>query len=74
MEFDVYVYLPENNKYVIYTPKGGTFYTRQKDRLLEKGVQRMHLKKESIGDVKRYRAQNYLNDKISQYKNRSLAA
>ncbi|MGE3757908.1 MAG: hypothetical protein AB7H97_09130 [Pseudobdellovibrionaceae bacterium] len=71
MEFDVYVYLPENNKYVLYTPKGGTFYSKQKDRLVEKGVNRMHLKKESVVDVKRYRAQNYLNDKISQYKNKA---
>lgn len=74
MEFDVYVYLPENNKYVLYTPKGGTFYERQKDRLTGKGVQRMHLKKESMGDVKRYRAQNYLNDKIAEFKNKSKKA
>lgn len=70
MEFDVFVYMPANNKYLLYTPKGGTFYEHQKDRLIAKGISKMHLKKESVSDVKRYRAQNYLNDKISEYSQR----
>ncbi len=68
LEFDLYMYMPENNKYLLYTPQGKPLYGQQKGRLLEKGVTHMHLRKESIGDVKKYRAQNYLNEKIEAYK------
>jgi hypothetical protein len=68
VEFDLYMYLPSNNKYLLYTPQGMPFYKDQKNRLQEKGVAQMHLRKESAGDVKRYRAQNFLNEKIAEYK------
>ncbi len=68
LEFDMYVYMEENQKYVRYTAQGGTFYQSQKDRLKEKGVNNLHIRKDSIHDLKRYKAQNYLNDKIAEYK------
>ena len=68
LEFDLYIYMPENNKYLLYTPQGKPIQGKQKDRLIEKGVTHMHLRKESVQDVKKYRAQNYLNDKIEAYK------
>src|SRR5207253_11352355 len=43
VEFDLYVYLPTNNKYVLYTPKGGVFYNKQMDRLKNQGVTHMHV-------------------------------
>lgn len=67
VEFDLYVYLPENDKYILYTPEKSTLYGNQKKRLQDKGVTHLHLKKESQGAVKKYKAQNYLNDKISEY-------
>lgn len=67
MEFDIYIHMPINNKYVLFTPKGGVLYSRQKERLLKKGIQKMHLHKTSIQDVKKYTAQNYLNDKIQEF-------
>lgn len=70
VEFDLYVFLPENNKYILYTPQGRTFYGAQKDRLVQKGVTHMHLRKDSVQDVKRYKAQNYLNSKIEEYRNK----
>lgn len=68
IEFDLYIYMPENNKYLLYTPQGQPLYGKQKGRLQEKGVTHMHLRKESIQEVKKYRAQNYLNEKIEAYK------
>jgi hypothetical protein len=68
LEFDLYIYMPENNKYLLYTPQGKSIYDKQKLRLKSRGVTHMHLKKESLRDVKRYRAQNFLNDKIASYK------
>jgi hypothetical protein len=69
VEFDLYIYMPENDKYVLYTPQGGKFMSNQKDRLNAKGVTHMHLRKDSATQVKKYRAQNFLNDKIAGYKN-----
>lgn len=65
--FDVYVYLPANNKYVLYTPKGGTFMANQKDRLKGKGITHMHMKKEEISSAKKYTAQSYLNNKVDEF-------
>lgn len=70
MEFDIYLHMPVNNKYILFTPKGGVLYSRQKERLLKRGVQKMHLHKNSIQDVKKYTAQNYLNDKIQEFQNK----
>ena len=69
VEFNMYMYMPENDKYLLYTPKGNTFYANQKSRLKDKGIEHMHLKKENIVDMKRYKAQNFLNDKIESFLN-----
>lgn len=67
VDFNVYVYLPANNKYVLYTPRGSKFYASQKDRLHKMGVTHMHIKRTELQDVSRYRAQNYLNSKVNEY-------
>ena len=69
MEFDLYIYMPENQRYLLYTPTGRVLMGEQKNRLVGKGMTRMHLRKENIVGVKRYRAQNFLNDKIEEFKN-----
>lgn len=65
--FDVYIYLPANNKYILYTPKGGTFLAHQKDRLKSKGVHKMHTKKSSTSDVTKYHIENNLNNSIQEF-------
>ncbi|MGZ3746919.1 MAG: hypothetical protein ACXWRE_06120 [Pseudobdellovibrionaceae bacterium] len=67
VEFDLYVYLPSNNKYVLYTPKGGIFYNTQMDRLKKQGVTHMHIEKNAAEAVTKYKAQNYLNDMIEDH-------
>lgn len=67
VDFNVYVYLPANNKYVLYTPRGSKFYGSQKQRLEKMGVTHMHIKRTELQDVSRYRAQNYLNAKVTEY-------
>lgn len=68
VEFDLYIYMPENNKYLLYTPQGRPIYKDQKSRLTQKGVTHMHLRKESVSQVKKYKVQNFLNDKIEMFK------
>jgi len=70
LEFDLYIYMPENQKFLLYTPQGWPLHKDQKDRLLEKGVHHMHLRKENMNAVVRYHAQNFLNDKIQNYQGR----
>jgi hypothetical protein len=68
VEFDLYIFMPGNNKYLLYTPQGMPFYGNQKNRLKEKGVSHIHLRKENALGVKKYKAQNFLNEKIEAYK------
>lgn len=67
VEFDLYVYLPSNNKYVLYTPKGGVFYNKQMDRLKKQGVTHMHIQKAAVQEVSKYHAQNYLNGMVEDF-------
>lgn len=69
--FDVYVHLPANNKYILYTPKGGIFMSSQKERLKAKGVDKMHTKKESTPEIKKYHAENTLNSSIQDFEKKS---
>ncbi len=73
VEFDLYIYMPENKKYILYTPQGRTLFKNQKSRLHDKGVTHMHLRKDNSGQVSRYRAQNFLNDKIKNFKKKAAA-
>jgi len=68
--FDVYIYLPTNDKYVRYTGRGGVLYEEQKDRLKSKGSEKIHLRKDSVQDLHRYRVQRFLNDQIAAFQKR----
>lgn len=67
VEFNLYIYLSANNRYVLYTPKGSKLYGSQKDRLSKMGVTHLHIRKSEAQDLSKYRAQNYLNSKILEY-------
>lgn len=71
VEFDLYIYMPENNKYILYTPEGGNLYGSQKKRLESKGVRHMHVKDTAVQGLKKYQAQNYLNEQIDIYKDKN---
>ncbi len=73
VEFDLYIYLPNNNKYVLYTPKGGVFYDKQMDRLKKQGVTHLHVQKDSVPAITKYQAQNYLNDMVDEHKQKQEA-
>lgn len=71
LEFDLYVHMPGNNRYILYVGQGQIFRYEQKERLMAKGVQHMHLKKDSVHHLRKYQAQNFLNAKIEQYRNQT---
>lgn len=73
VEFDIYVYLPTNNKYILYTPKGGVFYNNQMEHLKKQGVTHMHVQRNAALAVEKYKAQNYLNDMIDHHEKNEAA-
>lgn len=68
VEFDLFIHLPANDRLLLYTPKGNAFYLNQKERLQEKGITSLYISKEASSDLTKYRTQNYLNDKIHEFK------
>jgi len=67
VSFDIYVHLPANNKYILYTPKNGLFLSSQKGRLKAKGIDKMHAKKDSAEDIRKYHVENTLNSSILDF-------
>ena len=67
VNFDLYIYLETNKKYVLYTPQGGVFYQKQMDRLKQQGYTHMHVPKSASDQVTKYSAQNYLNDLVDAF-------
>lgn len=68
LEFDLFIHLPTNDKLIRYTPKGAKFYPEQKKRMAESGMKKMYIQKESLVDLRKYRLQNFLNDKIESFR------
>lgn len=69
VSFDIYVYLPANNKYILYTPKNSMFLSSQKGRLKAKGIDKMHAKKDSVDEIHKYHAESSLNHSIMDFEN-----
>ncbi len=67
LEFDMYLYFPINEKYVLFTGKDNLIGENRYSRLVEAGVTDIHLRKESEKDLSRYRVQNFLNDMILEF-------
>ncbi len=67
VEFNVYVYLARNEKYILYTPCGGIFFYEQKERLLSQGVSHLHVLKAEVPLMDKYRIQNFLSEMVDDY-------
>lgn len=67
VEFNVYVYLARNEKYILYTPCGGIFFYDQKERLLSQGVSHLHVLKAEVPLMDKYRIQNFLSEMVEDY-------
>jgi hypothetical protein len=72
VEFNLYIYLEENKRYVNYTKKGAKLLSAQKERLERQGLKHMHVFKTDIPEFNKYRAQNFLNSKIDHFHNDRL--
>lgn len=68
VDFDVYIYLPLNKKFVLYRRAGSVLEEEQILNLEGGGVKEIHLKKESVPELERYRARKHLNSLIANYR------
>ncbi|MEQ1878026.1 MAG: hypothetical protein ABL958_15390, partial [Bdellovibrionia bacterium] len=59
--FDIYIYMPENKKYIRYVKKGQHIDPSQLDRLRSFETEYFHIKKLDIKNFKAYCAANYIN-------------
>ncbi|MEI7973368.1 MAG: hypothetical protein WCH11_03275, partial [Bdellovibrio sp.] len=74
VDFDVFLHLSENDRYLLYTPQGQIFGAQQKARLEAKGVRKLHVKKKALHRLKKYQAQNFLNSLLRNFKNQKKSA
>jgi hypothetical protein len=67
VDFDVYIYLPQNARFILYTPRGGTFYEVQKQKLLTDGIRSVHIPKRSLDEVRRQRTQKFIENSAQAF-------
>lgn len=67
LQFDVYLHLPLNDRYILYTPRGGIFYQKQKEKLVKKGIADFHILKEAVPLATGLKIQTFLNESIDEW-------
>ncbi len=67
LDYDAYIYLPVNDKYILYTEKGKRLYDQQKARLKTKGVGHIHVFKNEFSQAQKSTAEAYFNESIEAY-------
>jgi hypothetical protein len=65
--FDIFIHLPQNARFILYTPKGGTFYESQKQKLLSEGVLSVHVDKRSLDEVRRQHARRFIEESSAAF-------
>ncbi len=69
INFNVYLYLAANQKYVLYTPSGSVFYQNQMDKLKRQGIVHLFVMTKEKVVFNQYINENFLNTKIQHYIN-----
>ncbi len=63
---DLYLYLPKNNKYLVYTKEGFGMDTKQYEKLNDQQVQEMHLKKNDADKFKNYKFEKDVTELVEE--------
>lgn len=71
LDFNIYLYLPRNDKYILYTPKGGIFFEHQRNTLTGRGVREVHVQRNELHLVTGLKVQSFLNDTIETWENQN---
>lgn len=70
VDFNVHLFLPANQKFLMYTPKGCVFYGHQRERLLKSGVKELHIHQDDVKAFRRYRARCQVEVLIHEFEER----
>lgn len=65
--FNLYLHLPVNRRYFLYTRKGRMLLERQKTRLMNKGVNNLCIRIEEIHELIKLRARVFLTNNLREY-------
>lgn len=62
--FQLFIYLPNNKKYVVFNKEEAALSTSDFERLKRNSIEHIHFKKENLPQFKQVKAQNFLNRQI----------
>jgi len=65
--FNLYLHLPVNQRYFLYTRKGRMLLERQKTRLMNKGVNSLCVRIEEVHELIKLRARVFLTNSLREY-------
>ena len=65
VDFDLYLHMPKNGKFIMHTRKSRVFSKERKSRLQAKDIQKLFVRTDSSENVRRYRVRTFLNQKIA---------
>jgi hypothetical protein len=73
VDFDIYVYLPQNARFVLYNPRGENFSEVKKNKLASQGVTSVHISKRSLDVVRRHHMQKFVEANTQQFREASAS-
>ncbi len=68
LDFSLHLHLPENKKFLLYTPLNQKMSLQQKQRLANKKVEKLYVPIEFEGSLRKIRIKKYLNNLIDDIK------
>ncbi len=69
LHLSLFLHLPENKKFLLYTPAGQQLTTNQKNRLTENRVQKLHTPVEFEDELKKLKMRKHLNKNLEDFRN-----
>lgn len=67
VDFDLFIFLPTNNKVILCAAKGSLFCEKQRLRFIKQGRTHLHVQKEDIKAASRYYIESYLNNLVDGF-------
>lgn len=68
LEFDIYVYMPLNKKFVLFRRAGGYLQDEQKSTLEFHGIDEVHFKKDALHSVQEHKAKAFVRNLVWNYR------
>jgi len=62
VDFDVYIYLPQNARFILHTQRGNSLPSAKKQKLIADGVTSVHIPKRSLDEVRKHRTRKFIEE------------